>query len=302
MIKIPIGLNILNLIDDLRNFSWEAAEILLYYSNILKSSDNINQIIKTTEKKDPVTLADLRVNEIIIQRINEKYRDVNWGILSEENVKLGLDIQEQKSEWQWVIDPLDGTKDFIQGTGNYAMHLALNYHQKPIIGVVLIPERDELWISYDKTIRCEKRDGSQKEIFLPREKNLNKMTLVSSKNHRNNKLEDLVQKINFKKVVVMGSIGCKIASILRGESDIYISLSLPEQSCPKDWDFAAPEAILKAAGGAITNLSNEELIYNKRYFEQRGIIVATSNRDTHEVTCNQIKEIIRKFNIFPIEP
>ena len=301
MIKIPIGLNIHNLIDDLRNFSWEAAEILLYYSNRLKSSDK-NKIIKTTEKEDPVTLADLRVNEIIIQRINEKYKDVNWEILSEENVKLGFDIQEQKSEWQWVIDPLDGTKDFIQGTGNYAMHLALNYHQKPIIGVVLIPERDELWISYDKTIRCEKSDGSQKEIFLPREKNLNKMTLVSSKNHRNNKLEDLVQKINFKKVVVMGSIGCKIASILRGESDIYISLSLPGQSCPKDWDFAAPEAILKAAGGAITNLSNEELIYNKRYFEQKGIIVATSNRDTHEVTCNQIKEIIKKFNLFPIDP
>ena len=302
MIKIPIGLNIHNLIDDLRNFSWEAAEILLYYSNRLKSSDNNNQIIKTTEKEDPVTLADLRVNEMIIQRINEKYKDVNWDILSEENVKLGFDMQKQKSEWQWVIDPLDGTKDFIQGTGNYAMHLALNYHQKPIIGVVLIPERDELWISYDKTIRCEKSDGSQKEIFLPREKNLNKMTLVSSKNHRNNKLEDLVQKINFKKVVVMGSIGCKIASILRGESDIYISLSLPGQSCPKDWDFAAPEAILKAAGGAITNLSNEELIYNKRYFEQKGIIVATSNRDTHEVTCNQIKEIIKKFNLFPIDP
>ena len=302
MIKIPIGLNIHNLIDDLRNFSWEAAEILLYYSNILKSSDNNNQIIKTTEKEDPVTLADLRVNEMIIQRINEKYRDVNWDILSEENVKLGFDIQEQKSEWQWVIDPLDGTKDFIQGTGNYAMHLALNYHQKPIIGVVLIPERDELWISYDKTIRCEKSDGSRKDIFPPREKNLNKMTFVSSKNHRNNKLEDLVRKINFKKVVVMGSIGCKIASILRGESDIYISLSLQGQGCPKDWDFAAPEAILKAAGGAITNLSNEELIYNQRNFEQRGIIVATSNRDTHEVTCNQIKEIIRKFNLFTIEP
>ena len=88
------------------------------------------------------------------------------------------------------------------------------------------------------------------------------MTFVSSKNHRNNKLEDLVRKINFKKVVVMGSIGCKIASILRGESDIYISLSLQGQGCPKDWDFAAPEAILKAAGGAITNLSNEELIYH----------------------------------------
>ena len=99
----------------------------------------------------------------------------------------------------------------------------------------------------------------------------------------------------------MGSIGCKIASIVRGESDIYISLSLPGQGCPKDWDFAAPEAILKASGGAITDLYNKELIYNKKYFEQGGIIVATSNRDTHEVTCNQIKEIVREFNLFQID-
>ena len=69
----------------------------------------------------------------------------------------------------------------------------------------------------------------------------------------------ILNKIGFKKVTVMGSIGCKIASILRGECDIYISLSLPGKSSPKDWDFAAPEAILKAAGGAITNLNNEEL-------------------------------------------
>ena len=62
----------------------------------------------------------------------------------------------------------------------------------------------------------------------------------------------------------MGSIGCKIASILRGESDIYICLSLPGKSSPKDWDFAAPEAILKTAGGSITNLNNEELVYGNQ--------------------------------------
>ena len=69
-----------------------------------------------------------------------------------------------------------------------------------------------------------------------------------------------------KNVIVMGSIGCKIASILRGESDIYICLSLPGKSSPKDWDFAAPEAILKMAGGAITDLDNQELTYGKSKF------------------------------------
>ncbi len=300
MVKIPISFDIHNLIDDLRNISWEAADILLYYSKILKYSESKDKFIKTKGNQDPVTLADLKVNEMIIGRINEKYKNSNWGILSEENVKLKTDISFTQSGWQWIIDPLDGTKDFIQGTDNYAMHLALNYNQKPFIGVVLIPEKDELWISDGEKVKCEKRNGSLEKILKPKYKSLNEMTFVSSKNHRNKYLDDLVEKINFKKVILMGSIGCKIASIIRGDSDMYISLSLPGQSCPKDWDFAAPEAILKAAGGAITNLDNMELTYNKKNFEQRGIIIATNNRETHESTCNQVKELIRKFNLFPI--
>ena len=79
----------------------------------------------------------------------------------------------------------------------------------------------------------------------------------------------------------MGSVGCKIASIIRGESDIYISMSLPEGSSPKDWDFAAPEAILKAEGGAITTIDNQNLLYNGENYEQRGIIIASNNKDIH---------------------
>ena len=126
------------------------------------------------------------------------------------------------------------------------------------------------------------------------------MVLVTSKNHRNPILEKLIEKINFKKVVVMGSIGCKIASIIKGESDIYISLSLPGQSCPKDWDFAAPEAILKTAGGKITNIDNEELIYNKKNYEQGGIIIASNDANSHENKCMQIKEIIKRYDLYPL--
>ena len=92
----------------------------------------------------------------------------------------------------------------------------------------------------------------------------------------------------------MGSIGCKIASILRGESDIYISLSLPGKSAPKDWDFAAPEAILKAAGGAITKINNQDLFYGKPNFEQGGIIVASNDKLRHENICLQLREYIKK--------
>ena len=300
MTKLPSGVDINNLIDDIKVLSWQAADILLYYSKFLEDSNDKRNILKNDNEEDPVTLADLKVNELIINNINEKYKNINWDILSEENIKTSSKNLDNNTDWIWVLDPLDGTKDFIQGSGNYALHLALNFKGKPYIGFVLIPDMNQLWISDGKKTWCEKRDRSKYQPSLRTNNNLQKMTLVTSKNHGNETLRNLIQKINFRKVEIMGSIGCKIASIVRGQSDIYICLSLPGKSSPKDWDFAAPEAILKAAGGAITNLDNEELSYGKASFEQGGILIATSDRNTHESICLQIKEIIETNGIYPL--
>ena len=300
MIKLPSGIDVNNLIDDLRILGWEAAEVLLYYSKILKDSNYKSNILKNENIDDPVTLADLKVNELIIQRITQKYKNFDWEILSEENVKIASQSPNIKADWVWVLDPLDGTKDFIQGTRNYAMHLALNYKQKPFIGVVLIPEKDELWIACGKNIWGEKRDGSKIKPNLSENISLQKMTLVTSKNHGNETLSKLINQIHFNKVKIMGSIGCKVGSIVKGESDIYICLSMPGKSSPKDWDFAAPEAVLKAAGGAITNLDCQELTYGKQNFKQDGIIVASNNINYHKSICLEIKKIIQKYNLYPL--
>ena len=298
MIKLPFGVEINDLIDNLRSLSWEAADILLYYANIIKKLEQKNEILKNKNNDEPVTLADLEVNELIINRINQTYQDTNWEILSEENFKIQSNYFNNV-DWLWVLDPLDGTKDFIQGTQNYAMHLALNYKRKPYIGIVLIPEKDELWISDGEKIWCENRDGNIRKQNISETNILEKMTIVTSKNHRNQKLKDLIEKINFKKTILMGSIGCKIASIIRGESDIYIALSLPGKTAPKDWDFAAPEAILKAAGGSITNIDNEELVYGSTDLKHSGIIIASNNKKNHKRICSEVKEIIKEYNIYP---
>ncbi len=301
MIKLPPGVNINNLIEDLKIFSWEVSEILLNYSQIIKDSNYKSNILKNGNLEDPVTIADLKVNELMIKRINENYKNINWEILSEENAKINPTKKIINKDFVWILDPLDGTKDFLQGTGNYAMHLGLNYKNKPYLGIVLIPYKDELWITNNKNVWCESRIGNRKKTNLSKKFVLNDMTIVTSKNHRNQTLKNLIKKLNFKEVIVMGSIGCKIASILRGESDIYICLSLPGESSPKDWDFAAPAAALKAAGGKITNLYNQELIYGKSNFEQSGIIVASSNYDKHENICLEIKEVINKYDLYPFK-
>ena len=159
MTKLPAGVDINNLIDDLKIFSWEAADILLYYSNLMQDSNFKKDIIKTVKKESPVTTADLKVNEIILKRMREKYSQVEWNYLSEENVKEFYEKNYIHSDWLWILDPLDGTKDFIQGTEDYAMHFALNYKAKPFIGLVLIPQKNELWISNGKKVWCEKRNG-----------------------------------------------------------------------------------------------------------------------------------------------
>ena len=299
MVKLPFGIEINNLIDDLRIVGWEASDIILHFSNKIKDPNYKKDIIKFKKDNDPVTLADLKVSELIIQRIHEKYSNVNWNILSEENINIESNCLKN-SQWLWVLDPLDGTKDFIQGTGNYAMHLALNYKNKPFLGIVLIPSKNELWISNGQKIWCEDRNGKKTKKNISKNKKLQDMILVTSKNHSNELLNLLINRIKFKKIIVMGSIGCKIASIVRGESDLYICLSLPGKTSPKDWDFAAPEAILKAAGGAITNLDNEELIYGKSNFEQGGIIVASNDINIHKMICLEIKEIIEKEDLYPL--
>ena len=74
---------------------------------------------------------------------------------------------------------------------------------------------------------------------------------------------------------------------------------MPGKSAPKDWDFAAPEAILKAAGGTITNLDNKDLVYGETDLKHSGIIIASNNKKNHKRICLQIKDIIEKYNIYP---
>ena len=301
MVALPNGVLIDNLIEDLKNYSWDAADVLLNYSKKIKNLSEKSEFLKSLDLNDPVTEADLKVNERMINNIQENYCDMDYEILSEENAKQESETAVKKADWLWILDPLDGTKDFIQGTGNYAMHLALNYKKKVYIGIVLIPEKDELWISNGEKTWCESRNNSLKKFKFSDVNSLQEMIIVTSKNHRNDNLKKLIKEINFKKVIVMGSIGCKISSLLRGESDIYISISLPGESSPKDWDFAAPEAILKTAGGAITNIDNEELSYGGLNYEKGGIIVATNNRKTHKDVCLEVKKIIKKYDLYPLE-
>ena len=298
MTNLPIDIDINNIINVLRGLSWKVSDVLLSYAKIFKADSEKNNFIQSKIDGSPVTIADLKVNDLVFDVLKEKISNFYWGFLSEENHKLNFNKVGSNTDFLWVLDPLDGTKDFINGTGNYAMHLSLNFKDKPLLGIVLIPEKEELWIADGDKVWLERKNGCKYKPNNLLKDNILDMTLVISKNHNNKVLQNLVSKLPVKEVISMGSVGCKISSIIRGESDFYISLSLPGKSAPKDWDFAAPEALIKCAGGAITNEYNKPLLYNKNNYLQSGVIIASGNSNNHSNLCQIIKGIINDNEIF----
>ena len=284
---VPEDVELTTLLDEIRKLSWAAADVLIAYARGEEPPYGFPKTLTIEEGGDgPVSVADMAVNQLLISGLknNLKYKD--WDILSEETSKeKTFQSIEYKKDWCWIIDPLDGTKDFIQGSENYAVHIALVYKKIPKIGIVLIPERNELWIGViGNGAWCENRDGNKKLISFSERKEISDLILVSSKNHHESKLQNLLTKLDFASKKKIGSVGCKVASILRGESDVYISLS--GSTAPKDWDIAAPHALINAAGGFFTHADESSLTYNNVNYLQSGCLIASHGK-SHKNICKK---------------
>jgi 3'(2'), 5'-bisphosphate nucleotidase len=225
----------------------------------------------------PVTAADRAVDKHILEGIQAVCGD-SCGYLTEETYQPG-DL-ELSQDWVWIIDPLDGTKDFIDKTGEYAIHIALTYKHRPVLAVVTIPEADRLYaaIAGGGTWQIT-ADGARRPIEVSRGKNITDLVVVASRNHRNDQLVNLLGRLPCQQQREVGSIGCKIAAILEHRADVYVSLS--GTSAPKDWDFAAPELILTEAGGKFTHKDGSLPRYNQGDVSQWGCLIA-SNGEWHQ--------------------
>tara|TARA_B100000524_G_scaffold344984_2_gene242995 strand:+ start:11 stop:895 length:885 start_codon:yes stop_codon:yes gene_type:complete len=288
----PKDVNPQKLLMQLKKIGWKISDLLKSYSQISSDQSEFRKSLKITNlDSGPVTNADLEVNDIILSGIKKNYPSQTWQFLSEENKNIG-EIYT-KSDWVWIVDPLDGTKDFIKNTGEYAVHVALTFKKKPVLGLVILPSKDEMWIAIEGSHTwCENRNGAEICLAKPNYKSLEDLTIVTSRSHFHPELSNLLEKLKPAKVIGRGSVGYKVASILRGESDMYITYSGPGESCPKDWDMAAPFSILKSAGGTITDKYSKDLKFlQDNKFEQKDLIIASLNIN-HESVC---KEILDKF-------
>ena len=260
-----------------RSVAWGAADILSSFYH----KDTSDLDIK--DKKDgPVTEADMAANKYIVGRLKEELGTEEFGYLSEEtfDVKKAEPVDH---DWVWIIDPLDGTRDFIDKTGEYGMHIALAYQGRPVIGIVAIPESQKVYFaSKDGGTLVETKDGTVTPIKVSDRSKIEDLYLIVSRSHRDDRFQKLIDGLPFAGKKYMGGVGGKISTLLEQESDVYISLS--GKSAAKDWDFAAPELILAEAGGKFTYVDGKPVFYNQGDVKRWGCIVAT-NGHCHEDLC-----------------
>jgi 3'(2'), 5'-bisphosphate nucleotidase len=246
----------------------------------------VEQKINALQEIEEVTAADREANDLIVRRLLTEFSDD--GILAEESKDTERRLTKDRV---WLIDPMDGTKNFIQRDGDFAVQIGLAVNGEAVAGVVYQPVRDVLYrAARDAGSWIEIKDEPAIRMQVSNENDPGNMVLASSRSHRSPRMERVVESFGFKKETRRGSVGVKVGLIAEQQADIYLHLS----PSTKQWDTCAPEIILIEAGGRLTDLFGDPLRYNDIRVDNRNGIVAT-NGAAHELVIENLKPLLREF-------
>ncbi len=202
----------------------------------------------------PVTLADQEAEALIAERLEALFPGI--PMVGEESAASGA-IPDISGGTFWLVDPLDGTKEFITGSGDFTVNIALLRDFVPVMGIIYAPVTGELYFGADGEAFMRQQDKPEQKISV-RETPAEGLTVMASKRHGDTaRLEDLLRNKKVARMVNRGS-SLKFCSIAAGQADFYPRLG---PTC--EWDTAAGDAILRAAGGRVTTLDGQALSYGK---------------------------------------
>ena len=223
-------------------------------------------IKKIKSDNTPVTNGDLEVNEIISNKIIEL--TPNLPVISEETSD-NKNMNDLKNFW--LIDPIDGTNDYVNNLEEFTINAGLIIEKKPAAGLIFAPAKNRMFYSYGENLAFELKDG--KSIKLNSSKNLNKneIKFVSYSNKIKPEIEKIYKELSVKKYVRMKS-SLKFCVIATGEYDGYVA-----EPRAFEWDIAAGHAILKHAGGSIVDFNGNEVLYGKKNFKNPSLILKSKN-------------------------
>ena len=222
--------------------------------------------VEYKDDKSPLTEADKRSHSVIEKSLKEVS---NFPILSEEGKNISYN-ERKNWEYFWLVDPLDGTKEFIKRNGEFTVNIALVHRNRPVFGVVYAPALDTLYYGGEGIGSFKVERGSEKKLPLKEDKD-SKITVVASKSHLNEETKEFInmlkEKFNKVETVSVGS-SLKFCLVAEGIADIY-----PRIAPTMEWDTAAAHAVLNGTGGKVVRYENidtleelkelPELIYNK---------------------------------------
>ncbi|WP_428263901.1 3'(2'),5'-bisphosphate nucleotidase CysQ family protein [Haliangium sp.] len=220
---------------------------------------------------EPVTEADRRTSDLIVAGLREAFPDD--VIISEERAD---DLRRLEAERVWYVDPIDGTKDFIRGLEGFSVMIGLAQHHRPALGVVYQPIHDRLFLAADHGAWFLTPDQPPRQLRTTAIDDPGALRLVASKSSRSHKIDQVKSALGIRNEHNIGSVGLKLCLIAMGERDLYVN---PNSLC-KAWDTCAPEAILTAAGGAITDFKGRRLRYDREDWRRNSGLVA-SNGHAH---------------------
>jgi 3'(2'), 5'-bisphosphate nucleotidase len=251
----------------------------------------VEQKLNALQEMEEVTAADREANELIVDRLSTEFPDD--GILAEESKDTERRLEKERV---WLIDPMDGTKNFVQRDGDFAVQIGLSVSGESVVGAVYQPVRDVLyWAEQKAGAWIEEADKTARRMTASSQTNPHQMILASSRSHRSPRMERVVNLFGFKNEVRRGSVGVKIGLITEQEADLYLHLS----PSTKQWDTCGPEIILHEAGGRLTDLFGQPLRYNGVRIDNRNGIVAT-NGAAHEMLIEKLQPLLREFGRVPV--
>lgn len=222
--------------------------------------------LESWQKSDasPVTVADMASQKILAQAL----KPFGWPILSEETADSP---DRLKAHRLWIVDPLDGTIDFIAGTDEYCVMVALVEDGVPVLGCIYLPATDTFYYA-QKAMGAYQQiaQAPPTKLHVSTQSHLASARMLGSKNHLLQRELDCAHALGITNIVQRGSAGVKGILIAQGEADVYITTSLQTG----EWDTCALDSIVREAGGMVTDMSGKRLVYNKPHpLNENGFVV-----------------------------
>jgi 3'(2'), 5'-bisphosphate nucleotidase len=211
--------------------------------------------VQTKEDHSPLTEADLAAQRIIERGLAELAADI--PLLGEESAAVAV---ERRRDWQtlWLIDPLDGTREFVKRNGEFTVNIALVHEHEPIAGVLYAPAHDVLYTGARGLRATRSEAGAMAQPISAAARATSPPRVLGSRSHRGASLDGLLARLGEHELVSAGS-ALKFGWLAEGRADLY-----PRFSPTSEWDTAAGQAIAEAAGAHIVGLDGKPLRYNER--------------------------------------